>query len=120
MIFVVINISLKNLSEKSNKSYKNIFKVPPEIPMKKPTTITLKFVNPLKKVLTNCKFNVSGPTLLRNQVVPYPDAKPGALIKVDVEIVPKTDGEQKLVATFTSKQLIDITGSAKFEVIGDE
>lgn len=77
-------------------------------------------MNPLKKILTNCKFNISGPTLLRNQVVPYPDVKPGALVKVDADIVPKIDGEQKLIATFTSKQLLDITGSAKFEVIGEE
>lgn len=81
-----------------------------------PTTLTLRFVNPLKKILTNCKFNVSGPGLARNLVIQLPDAKPGALVKIAVEITPKNVGEQKLVATFASSELVDITGSAKVEV----
>lgn len=53
---------------------------------------------------------------MRNQIISYPGVKPGALVKVDAEIVPKLSGEQKLVATFSSKELLDITGSAKIEV----
>lgn len=94
-------------------------RMPPEIPLNKATTLTLRFVNPLKKILTNCKFNISGSSLIRNQTVPYQDVKPGAVVKINVDIVPKHDGEQKLVATFTSKELLDIRGSAKFDVIDE-
>ncbi|KAJ8949973.1 hypothetical protein NQ318_002381 [Aromia moschata] len=68
-------------------------------------------------MLTKCRFNISGPTLLRNQMISYQNVKPGALIKTIVDIVPKIEGEQKLVATFTSKELMDITGSIKVQVV---
>lgn len=80
------------------------------------TPVTLRFVNPLKKTLTNCKFNIAGPTLAKGLVVQYPDVKPGALVKATVQITPKVIGEQKLIATFSSSELLDITGSAKVEV----
>ncbi|RZC42409.1 hemocyte protein-glutamine gamma-glutamyltransferase [Asbolus verrucosus] len=95
-------------------------RIPTEIPLGRPTTITLRFVNPLKKILTNCKFNISGPTLLRNQIVRYNNVKPGALVKINTDVIPKIPGEQKLVATFSSKELLDIIGSAKVEVVEDE
>ncbi|EFA00611.1 hemocyte protein-glutamine gamma-glutamyltransferase [Tribolium castaneum] len=95
-------------------------RIPPEIPIGKPTPVTLRFVNPLKKILTNCRFNLSGPTLIRNQVIRYSDVKPGGLVKINADITPKIAGEQILVATFSSKQLIDIRGSAKVEVLEDE
>ncbi|XP_017784888.1 PREDICTED: hemocyte protein-glutamine gamma-glutamyltransferase-like [Nicrophorus vespilloides] len=94
--------------------------IPAEIPIGKATKITLKFRNPLKKILTRCKFNLAGPTLLRNQILPYQDVKPGAMVKVTTHIVPKMTGEQKIVATFSSKELLDITGSAKVEVTDDD
>lgn len=73
-------------------------------------------MNPLKKILTNCKFNISGPTLARGLALQHPDVKPGGLVKAIVQITPKIIGEQKLIATFTSSELVDITGSAKVEV----
>lgn len=80
------------------------------------TPVTLRFVNPLRKVLTNCMFNIAGPGLVKKLVLQHPDVKPGALVKATVDITPKIIGEQKLIVTFTSSELVDITGSAKVEV----
>lgn len=91
--------------------------VPAEIPNKRNTLINLSFVNPLKKTLTKCKFNVSGPSLVRNQLIHYPDVAPGATVNVGVNITPRLEGDQKIVATFSSKELLDITGSAQVEVV---
>lgn len=73
-------------------------------------------MNPLKKILTNCKFNISGSALIRNQVIQHADVKPGGLLKVEANIIPKSAGEQKIIATFTSKELVDVTGSALVNV----
>lgn len=80
----------------------------------------MSFTNPLKKKLTNCKFNVAGPTLTKNQMIPYRDINPEELATVQVILMPSTAGQQKLVATFSSKELIDITGSVTVEVFDDE
>ncbi|XP_056638436.1 hemocyte protein-glutamine gamma-glutamyltransferase-like [Diorhabda sublineata] len=95
-------------------------KVPRTIVVKQPASISLKFVNPLKKNLTDCKFHISGASLVRNQIIVHPDVRPGTVIRIDTTIVPKTEGEQKLVATFSSKQLLDITGTAKVDVVAGE
>ncbi|XP_018323650.1 hemocyte protein-glutamine gamma-glutamyltransferase-like [Agrilus planipennis] len=94
-------------------------KVPSSVPIRTPTVITLRFVNPLKKTLTNCQFNISGPSIIRSQVMMHPDVKPGAKVKVTTEIMLTSVGDKKLVATFSSKELLDITGSAKIEVFDD-
>ncbi|KAG5896285.1 hypothetical protein JTB14_008842 [Gonioctena quinquepunctata] len=91
-------------------------RVPHQIINRKQTPITLRFVNPLKKILTNCKFHVSGPSLIRNQIITHPDVKPGAVVKVETHIAPKYAGEQKLVATFSSREILDITGTVRVDV----
>ncbi|XP_022920675.2 hemocyte protein-glutamine gamma-glutamyltransferase-like [Onthophagus taurus] len=95
-------------------------KIPSEIPCKSPTRVLLQFINPLKKTLTNCKFNLSGPTLLRNHILSIADVEAGELVSAETEIVPKIAGEQKLIATFWSKELSDITGASKVEVTEEE
>ncbi|CAG9856791.1 unnamed protein product [Phyllotreta striolata] len=95
-------------------------KVPRNIVAKKPVAIGLRFVNPLKTTLTNCKFHVSGAALLRNQIIAHPNVKPGAVVSVETKVVPKYVGELKLVATFHSKELMDISGTAKVEAFADE
>ncbi|XP_017784889.1 PREDICTED: hemocyte protein-glutamine gamma-glutamyltransferase-like [Nicrophorus vespilloides] len=83
------------------------------------TKITMSFRNPLQQVLTKCKFNLSGPTLLRNQILHYRNVKPGVMVKIAINIIPLVPGEQKIVATFSSKELLDITGSAKVKVFDE-
>lgn len=57
---------------------------------------------------------------MRSQLIPFPDVKPGALVKVDTQIITKIAGDQKIIVTFTSKELVDVTGSIKIEVYDDD
>jgi transglutaminase 1 len=41
-------------------------------------------------------------------------------VKVEHSFTPQRSGRQKLVGTFSSKELVDITGSADIEVFEDE
>lgn len=78
------------------------------------------FKNPLKKTLTQCKFCVAAPGLTKNQTIPYRDVKPNEEVTVKVILIPSAEGQQKLVATFASKELLDITGTATVDVFDDE
>lgn len=78
--------------------------------------VMLDFTNPLDRTLTDCKFNISGTALIRNQVIGYKDVPPKAAIKANVSLIPKSAGDHTIVATFTSKQLLDVTGSTQIEV----
>lgn len=76
--------------------------------------------NPLKKMLTSCKFNIAGPGLTKNQTIPYRDIEAQEVVKMPVVLTPTLIGNQTLVATFSSKELIDITGTAQVEIFDDE
>lgn len=86
----------------------------------KPSTITLSFKNPLNKTLTDCQFNYAGPGLSRNKTLSFRDVGPEQDVYVEHQLVPQKPGEQKIIATFTSKQLVDITGSATVDVLDAE
>lgn len=86
----------------------------------KPVAISLSFTNPLKRVLTECKFNYAGSGLSKNKTLPFRDVGPGELVHVEHQLVPQKAGKQQIIATFTSKQLVDVTGSASVEVFDDE
>ncbi|CAH0548098.1 unnamed protein product [Brassicogethes aeneus] len=90
--------------------------IPTDIIAREPTLVRLSFVNPMKKWLTDCKINVAGSSMLRNQVVRCSDVGPGKNVEVDVTVVPKIKGELTLVATFSSNELFDISGSVKATV----
>ncbi|KAG5310071.1 TGMH glutamyltransferase, partial [Acromyrmex insinuator] len=85
-----------------------------------PSTITLSFKNPLKKTLTNCQFNYAGPGLSRNKTLTFRDVGPEENVYVEHQLVPQKPGEQKIIATFTSKELVDITGCATVDVLEAE
>ena len=85
-----------------------------------PSTITLSFKNPLKRSLTNCQFNYAGPGLSRNKTLAFKDVGPEEDVYVEHQLVPQKPGEQKIIATFTSKELVDITGCATVDVLEAE
>ena len=66
--------------------------------------------------LKNCKFNYGGLRLLKNELISYRDVKPEELVQVEHQFVPKRAENQTIVATFTSNELIGITGSASVYV----
>ena len=73
-------------------------------------------MNPLKKTLTDCKFNYAGPGLSKNKTLAFRDVGPEEEVRVEHQLVPQKAGPQKIIATFTSKELTDITGSAAVDV----
>ncbi|KYN29601.1 Hemocyte protein-glutamine gamma-glutamyltransferase [Trachymyrmex cornetzi] len=85
-----------------------------------PSTITLSFKNPLKKTLTSCQFNYAGPGLSRNKTLTFRDVGPEENVYVEHQLVPQKPGQQKIIATFTSKELVDITGCATVDVLEAE
>ncbi|RLU19411.1 hypothetical protein DMN91_007968 [Ooceraea biroi] len=85
-----------------------------------PSTITLSFKNPLKRTLTKCEFNYAGPGLSRNKTLVFRDVEPEEDVYVEHQLVPQKPGEQKIIATFTSKELVDITGCATVDVLEAE
>ncbi|XP_003707216.3 hemocyte protein-glutamine gamma-glutamyltransferase-like isoform X1 [Megachile rotundata] len=86
----------------------------------RPSTISLRFKNPLKRMLTECKFNYAGPGLSRNKTLMFRDVEPEEDVYVEHQLVPQKPGPQKIIATFTSKELVDITGSAAIDVLDED
>jgi len=74
----------------------------------------------LKRILTKCEFNYAGPGLSRNKTLFFRDVQPEENVYVEHQLVPQKSGEQKIIATFTSKELIDITGCATVDVLDAE
>lgn len=94
-----------------------IFKGPNEMSVDEEANFTLGFKNPLNKSLTGCEFNISGPGVIPKTVfIPYRDVRPNETFSVVTPLTTRNAGDFKLVATFTSRELSDITGSAKLEV----
>jgi transglutaminase 1 len=50
----------------------------------------------------------------------FRNVQPEEEVKVEHSFTPQRTGRQKLVGTFSSKELVDITGSAEIEVLEDE
>lgn len=82
----------------------------------RPSTISLSFKNPLQKTLTDCKFNYAGPGLTKNKTLSFRDVEPEEDVYVEHQLVPQRAGSQKIIATFTSKELVDVTGSTNVDV----
>lgn len=94
-----------------------VVKIDGEPTIGKPSIISLRFKNPLQRVLTDCKFNYAGPGLTRNKTLAFRDVDPEEDVYVEHQLVPQKAGSQKIIATFTSKELVDVTGSAVIDVL---
>ncbi|KAG8239170.1 hypothetical protein J437_LFUL018944, partial [Ladona fulva] len=78
---------------------------------------TFSFQNPLTDAaLTNCTLSVEGPGLQRPRITRKRDVKPGELVTFMERFFPQKSGNRKIVATFNSKQLTEITGSTNVKV----
>ncbi|KAG6801709.1 hemocyte protein-glutamine gamma-glutamyltransferase [Apis mellifera caucasica] len=94
-----------------------VVKIDGEPTVGKPSIISLRFKNPLQRVLTDCKFNYAGPGLTRNKTLAFRDVDPEEDVYVEHQLIPQKAGSQKIIATFTSKELVDVTGSAVIDVL---
>ncbi|XP_046746548.1 hemocyte protein-glutamine gamma-glutamyltransferase-like [Diprion similis] len=81
--------------------------------------ISLKFKNPLNRVLNDCKINVGGSGFVTAKEMKLNDVTPGEMVEETYQVVPYKFGTHNLVVTFTSKQLCDITGLATVKVIDE-
>lgn len=88
--------------------------------MGRPTTISLNFKNPLDRTLTNCRFNYAGPGISKNRTLEFRDIDPEEDVHVEHQLVPQKEGGQKIIATFTSTELVDITGCAIVDIFYEE
>lgn len=70
--------------------------------------ITLE--SPMPVHLTECEWDVEGAHLLRPKTLPCAGVDPYGHVQVELDIIPKQAGERELMASFTSKELQDITG----------
>ncbi|XP_071450028.1 hemocyte protein-glutamine gamma-glutamyltransferase-like [Hetaerina americana] len=95
-------------------------KAPSEGIVKKPMTMTFSFKNPLKKKLTNSKFNFDGPGLTKTRSIEHRDIGPLETVELEQTFVPSKSGSLKLVCTFASKQLIDVVGAATLECLDED
>jgi transglutaminase 1 len=78
--------------------------------------VTFSFLNPLSVNLTECEFTFEGQGLVRPQTIKYRDVKMGEMVSHVQKFTPRQSGERKLVATFNSRELIDVIGSRPVHV----
>lgn len=64
--------------------------------------------------------NLSVPELIFLVSVVFRNVQPEEDVKVEHSFTPHSAGRQKLVGTFSSKELVDITGSIQIEVFEEE
>ncbi|KAG8222477.1 hypothetical protein J437_LFUL000839 [Ladona fulva] len=76
---------------------------PKTITVGKPASLTFSFKNPLKMKLQNCK-----------------DIQPLETVRLEKTFVPSLSGSIKLVSTFTSKELTDVSGASVFECLDED
>jgi transglutaminase 1 len=78
--------------------------------------VTFSFLNPLSVNLSECEFTFEGPGLVRPMTIKYRDVRSGEMVSHVQKFSPRQSGERKLVATFNSRELIDIIGSRPVHV----
>lgn len=78
--------------------------------------VTFSFMNPLPVNLSECEFTYEGAGLIRPQTVKFRDVKMGEMVTHTQKFVPRYSGERKMVATFSSRELVDVVGSRPIHV----
>ncbi|KAK2155751.1 hypothetical protein LSH36_232g01006 [Paralvinella palmiformis] len=79
--------------------------------------VTLK--NPLPKKLTKCEFQLEGASLQRPVKLKHDVIPPNGVAKVTTKLKAMRVGEREIIASFDSKELSDVDGSAKLTVVKD-
>lgn len=78
----------------------------------KPLRLRFSFTNPLNLSLTDCLLTVDGPGLVRPNKIPIDKVGPKAEMVKEVDVRPTKEGDTTMVATFNSKELINLSGSS--------
>lgn len=67
-------------------------------------------------MLTECVFSLAGPILEKSIELKCPNVRPGNIVKATARITPRKKGAGKLIATFCSRELVDVSGFAIVKV----
>ncbi|XP_045105578.1 hemocyte protein-glutamine gamma-glutamyltransferase-like [Portunus trituberculatus] len=84
--------------------------------VEQPLKIEFSFMNPLPETMTDCVLEVDGPGLSRPKTIPISDVAAKGEMKWTYTMVPHKVGEFVLIATFNSKQLVNLSGSSSITV----
>ncbi|XP_045490799.1 hemocyte protein-glutamine gamma-glutamyltransferase-like [Colias croceus] len=82
------------------------------------SSLVFSFQNPLTVHLTECYFTFEGPGIQRPRQARIRDVKPGELVSYQDKVLPQREGDIHVVATFSSRQIDEIFGSAVISVKG--
>ena len=73
-------------------------------------------MNPLSVTLSECEFMFEGAGLVRPQTIKFRDVKVGEMVSHTHKFIPRQSGDRKLVATFNSRELVDVVGSRPIHI----
>ncbi|XP_076348254.1 hemocyte protein-glutamine gamma-glutamyltransferase-like [Tachypleus tridentatus] len=82
-----------------------------------PFVLAISLTNPLKSVLDNYFFTIEAPGVTGAFRVTNRDIQPEEVAVHTVRLIPQKPGPRKIVATFSSRQLIQVVGSKQVEVL---
>merc|ERR1719341_1830503 len=91
--------------------------IPETATVGKSIIVKLSFTNPLETELRRCSLVVDGPGLTRPKTIPIRDVEAKGEMSYELKVYPKRGGRRHIIATFNSKQLVDLTGSSTVDVV---
>ncbi|RXG55212.1 Hemocyte protein-glutamine gamma-glutamyltransferase, partial [Armadillidium vulgare] len=92
--------------------------VPKEAKRGEACEVIINFTNPLDDELTDCQLSIDGSGLLRPRAIKIPGTvTPKGKFAYYFRFSPKVHGNRKIVASFNSKELFDISGMNSIVVV---
>ncbi|KAL7640138.1 UNVERIFIED_CONTAM: hypothetical protein RMT77_009552 [Armadillidium vulgare] len=92
--------------------------VPKEAKRGEACEVIINFTNPLDDELTDCQLSIDGSGLLRPRAIKIPGTvTPKGKFAYYFRFSPKVHGNRKIVASFNSKELFDISGTNSIVVV---
>ncbi|ERL94345.1 hemocyte protein-glutamine gamma-glutamyltransferase [Dendroctonus ponderosae] len=92
------------------------FTMPGSCKVLEPCEFQFGFKNPLDIALTDCVYTIEGPGLQKPKLVNFRNVEPQETVNFSHEFTARKIGQRKIVVSFTSKQIQNITGSKKIEI----
>ncbi|XP_066948168.1 hemocyte protein-glutamine gamma-glutamyltransferase-like isoform X1 [Macrobrachium rosenbergii] len=94
---------------------------PDEGVVKKLCEVSFSFTNPLDTPLTECHLSVDGPGLMRPRAINLEKTvPPKGKFSHSIKFLPRIHGERKIIASFNSKELFDISGTKTMQIKKEE
>lgn len=84
----------------------------------KPVKCKIHFSNSMPIHLTQCEWTIEG-TGMKRITLPQKDLEPYDKVTVEATLTPRKKGDRQIMASFTSKELTDVTGLHDVDVLAD-